>query len=75
MTANLLAAIERGGAAWTVMSSGLAQSFSHNAPTLAAIGFGVLTLDAILAGSVAALYFGVRPRLAAAMAHSREVSS
>jgi anti-sigma factor RsiW len=40
----------------------------QNASTLAAFGFGVLGLDAVLAAIVIALYFGVRPRLASVIA-------
>jgi anti-sigma factor RsiW len=43
----------------------LAHNLSHSMPLLAAFGFGVLAIDAALAAAVAAIYFGVRPRVAA----------
>ena len=43
----------------------------HPTPALATFGFGVLALDAVLAALVGVLYFGVRPRLASAIAFSR----
>lgn len=47
----------------------------HATPTLAAFGVIVLMLDAALAAGIAVVYFGLRPRLAAAIATSRESRS
>ncbi|HET7815525.1 MAG TPA: zf-HC2 domain-containing protein [Candidatus Baltobacteraceae bacterium] len=58
----------------TGLSARVAQGFSlapHAAPSLAAFGVVVLMLDAVLAGGIAVVYFGLRPRLAAVMATSR----
>ncbi|MFN2450466.1 MAG: anti-sigma factor [Candidatus Baltobacteraceae bacterium] len=69
--AALLAAAGRQLQHLSAQGGALFALLPHTSPALATFGFGVLAMDAVLAGLVAALYFGVRPRLAAAFALSR----
>lgn len=48
--------------------SGIAAGIAHGAPALATFGVGVLSLDVALAAAAAAVYFFIRPRLAAHLA-------
>ena len=65
----------RAGAAFGALGSGVSQGAAHTVPALAAFGAGVLLIDIALAAAVALLYFVVRPRLAARLASTSEVSS
>lgn len=51
--------------------SGVMHAAPMPTPALAAFGFGVLAVDLFFAAAIAAIYFGVRPRLAAAFAAHR----
>ena len=74
------ASLQKIGAAVAAAFGGVAQSFSggaagiaHGAPVLATFGAGVLSVDLTLAAAAAAIYFLIRPRLAAHLASAREV--
>ena len=73
------ASLQKVGAAVAAGFGGLAQSFSggatgiaHGAPALATFSVGVLSVDLALAAVGAAVYFLIRPRLAAHLASSSE---
>jgi anti-sigma factor RsiW len=75
------AGLQKIGAAIAAGFGGLAQSFSggasgiaHGAPALATFSVGVLALDLALAAAAAAVYFLIRPRLAAHLASASEAS-
>lgn len=75
LLASWSASLSRLAAAAGSFNASFTHDLSPSMPTLAAFGFGVLAIDAALAAAVVALYFGVRPRVAALLAASREVSS
>ncbi len=52
--------------------SGGAAGIAHGAPVLATFSVGVLTIDLTLAAAAAAVYFLIRPRLAAHLASASE---
>ena len=73
------ASLQKLGAAIAAGFGSLAQSFSggaagiaHGAPVLATFSVGVLSVDLTLAAAAAAVYFLIRPRLAAHLASASE---
>ncbi len=73
------ASLQKVGAEVAAGFGNLAQSFSggaagiaHGAPVLATFGVGVLSVDLTLAAAGAAIYFLIRPRLAAHLASASE---
>ncbi|HEX5275365.1 MAG TPA: zf-HC2 domain-containing protein [Candidatus Rubrimentiphilum sp.] len=73
------ASLPKIGAAVAAAFGGVAQSFAggaagiaHGAPVLATFGAGVLSVDLTLAAAGAAIYFLIRPRLAAHLASASE---
>jgi anti-sigma factor RsiW len=52
--------------------AGIAGGIAHGAPALATFSVGVLSLDLVLAAAAAAVYFLIRPRLAAHLASASE---
>jgi hypothetical protein len=52
--------------------SGGAAGIAHGAPALATFSVGVLSVDLALAAAAAAVYFLIRPRLAAHLASASE---
>lgn len=67
----VIAYLAHGAGAVSATLAHLLNVAPHATPSLAAFGFIVLMLDAVLAACIAVVYFGLRPRLAAAMATSR----
>lgn len=73
------ASLPKAGAAVAAAFGSLTQSFAggaegiaHGAPVLATFGVGVLSIDLTLAAAGAAIYFLIRPRLAAHLASAPE---
>ena len=68
----LSVALTRAGMASSAFGASLSQGVGTTAPALAALGFGVLAVDAAIAFAFGLLYFVVRPRLAARFASISE---
>lgn len=68
-------ALQNAGRAAGSVGVSTSQSLTHTMPGLAAFGFGVLLLDAVVAAAIAVVYVVVRPRLAARLASAPEVRS
>lgn len=67
----VIAFLMHGATALSATMSHVLNIAPHATPSLAAFGFIVLMLDAVLAAGIGVVYFSLRPRLAAAMATSR----
>ena len=70
--AKIGAAIGAGFGGLTQSFSGGASGIAHGAPALATFSVGVLSVDLALAAMAAAVYFLIRPRLAAHLASVSE---
>ncbi len=68
-------ALAAAGGGFEHLAAAAAHSMGQSTPALAAFGAGLLVLDAAVAAAIAAVYFVIRPRLAARLASVSEASS
>lgn len=71
--AALAAGLANAGTIAAGLSTAGAHALSHTPPSLAALGVSIVFVELALAAAAAAIYFVVRPRIAARLARQREV--
>lgn len=67
--------LQYAGHAAGMLGASASHGLTHSMPALAAFGFGVLLLDAVVAAAIAIVYIVIRPRLAARLASVPEARS